>query len=367
MNLGHFLLPAQGRLGPEDLRVLARVAALLPESWHVGNVQPSRGEQRALPRFEALSARTWDLSWRSASPHDALIAARLSGLPGDRERRLRSALASCRVLVVLDAAATELPSERLLGVVPAPGGNLRLYRGELTDPLLRVDDYPTGVRPILEDLTPLHDVLSRIDDSGLAFHLGVVPAILSDDMASFLRGLKHLVVCMHGYEHGYAKHSKILIAAGDPFNQRSTVTGFDEFSGQPYAEIASTLQKGRLGLESRLGQTPLCYIPPNNLANRATGRALVATGFEYVLTERRIPGCALPCIASDFYDRSPAFRPGSSPNVASLHATWEADLRGAGDSESLPRFLADLAVQRTRARDQAAQVAEAVAAGVARG
>jgi len=67
-------------------------------------------------------------------------------------------------------------------------------------------------------------------------------------------------------------HAQHFIEAGDPFNQRSTVTGFDEFSGQSYEAILSTLQRGRLGLESRLGQTPRGYIPPNNQANRATGR-----------------------------------------------------------------------------------------------
>jgi len=346
---------------------LTRLASFLPASWRVGNLQPSRTEQRALPRFEALSERKWNLRWRSATRYDALIAGRLSALPGDRARRLRNALASCRVLIVLDAAVTELSSQRLLGGLPLATGKLGFYRGDLSDPILRVDDYPSGVRPILDDLRPLHEVLSQIDDSGLAFHLGIVPAILNDHMASFLRGLKQLVVCMHGYEHGYAKHSKILIEAGDPLNQRSTVTGFDEFSGRSYAQIASTLRQGQQRLASSLGQTPLCYIPPNNESSRNTGRALLAIGFEYVLSERRVPGCELPCITSDFYDRSSAFRAGLEPNVASLHATWEADLLRAGDTASLARFLAALRAQRTRAREEAAIVVERVVAALARG
>ncbi len=99
--------------------------------------------------------------------------------------------------------------------------------------MLRVDDYPTGVRPILEDPErSIHDVLSLIDDAGLTFHLGIVPSILEDRMLPFLRGLSRLVVSQHGFEHGYAKHSKILIDAGDPHNQKGTVGGFDEFAGQ---------------------------------------------------------------------------------------------------------------------------------------
>jgi hypothetical protein len=363
VNLAHLLLPAQGRLGPEDVRVLAQLAPLLPRTWRVGNLHPSRAEQRALPRFEAISERHWDLRFRSAAPYDALIAARLSATSVDLERRLKSALASCRLLIVLDAEGAGFAPERLLETPALATGNLQIYRGDRSDPLLRVDDYPTGVRPILEDLTSLHDVLSRIDDSGLAFHLGIVPAIVTEPMAQFLRGLRHLVVCMHGYEHGYAKHSKILLDAGDPLNQRSTVTGFDEFAGRSYTEVESTLRQGRQSLESRLERSPVCYIPPNNEANRNTGRALLSTGFEYVLSERRIPGSELPCIGSDFYDRSSAFRPDLRPNVASLHATWEADMLRAGDTESLPRFLAALVAQRTRAREEIAGVAARLAAG----
>ena len=145
------------------------------------------------------------------------------------------------------------------------------------------------------------------------------------------------------------------------------MTGFDEFAGQAYTQVERILREARQSLESRLGQTPRSYIPPNNMASRVTGRALTAVGFEYVLTERRIPGCDLPCIGSDFYDRSSAFQADLRPQVASLHATWEADLLRAGDRESLPRFLAAFALQRTRAREEAAQVAERIAAGVAQG
>ncbi len=90
------------------------------------------------------------------------------------------------------------------------------------------------------------------------------------------------------------------------------------------------IQDGRRLLESRLSQVPLSYIPPCNAGNRSTGRALLATGFEYVLSEKLIPGCELPGIRSDFYDRSSTFPPDCQPNVASLHATWEPTCCGQG-------------------------------------
>jgi len=93
---------------------------------------------------------------------------------------------------VLEQAKPADAGQRLLGQVPTASGVLRLYRGDLTDPLLRIDDYPTGVRPILQDLSSLHDVLKRVDDSGLEFHLGIVPAIVEDRMEGFLRSLQHL-------------------------------------------------------------------------------------------------------------------------------------------------------------------------------
>ena len=350
MSLAHWFLPTQGRLSADDLRLLARAASVLPGGFRVGLLHPAREDVAVSKRFEAITPRAWDLRFRSAQRYDALVAGRLPGF-SPQSAAFRGALGSCRLLITLDAAASSA-HPRLLLELPASAGTLRFYRGELTDPLVRVDDYPTGVRPILDDLSSLHDVLSQIDAAGLAFHLGVVPALLDDGMAEFLRSLPQLIVSMHGFEHGYAKHSQILIQAGDPQNQRGTVTGFDEFSGQAYAEILLKIQDGRRRLEARLGQVPLSYIPPCNAGNRNTGRALLETGFEYVLTEKPIPGCPLPSIRSDFYDRTSAFGADCRPNVASLHATWEADMLRAGDTQSLPRFLASLVEQRAQARAQ---------------
>jgi len=367
VSLLDFFLPGQGRLSLEDIRVFSRLAPLVPEGWRVAHLHPARGEQRALPRFQAVAPRNWDLSQRRAPVHEVLLAGRMPGLTRVGEARFDNALHSCRALIVLDSTRLTEDGPRLLAEVPVSAGYLRVYRGDFSDPLLRVDDYPTGVRPILDDLSPLHDVLSRIEEAALPFHLGVVPALLEERMVTFLRSLSHLVVAMHGYSHAYAKYSKILLDAGDPFNQQGTVSGFDEFAGQDYPSIVEQLREGRRILESRLGQAPSSYIPPCNAGNRETGRALLATGFEYVLTEKPIPGGNLPQIPSDFYGRSSEFTPGARPNVASLHATWEADMMRTGDTHSLPAFLAALVEQRARTREELAVLADSVTRSLTRG
>ncbi|HYQ46990.1 MAG TPA: hypothetical protein VER11_33695 [Polyangiaceae bacterium] len=366
MNLAHWFLPTQGRLSAQDRRLLVRVASFIPARWRIALLHPAREDVQAERRFEAITPRRWDLRFRSAQRYDLLVAGRVPGFVPE-SAAFRAALGSCQALLTLDAPASTTLGVQPLAQLAVEGGTLRVYRGELTDPLLRVDDYPTGVRPILEDLSSLHDVLSQIDAAGLSFHLGVVPALLDDRMTAYLRGLSQLVVSMHGFEHGYAKHSEILIRAGDPFNQRGTVSGFDEFSGRDYAEILPKIQRGRQLLEARLGQVPLSYIPPCNEGNRSTGRALLATGFEYVLSEKPIPGSELPLIRSDFYDRSSAFSPEMRPNVASLHATWEADMLRAGDTQSLPRFLSALVEQRAAARSQVEHVAGELQRSLSRG
>jgi len=210
--------------------------------------------------------------------------------------------------------------------------------------VLRVDDYPTGVRTVEVDLGPLHRFLELLDARGLPYHLGIVPALLTDEMARRLAALRHMTPVVHGHDHGYPRHGPALAAAGDPRNARDSVRPFDEFAGLDEREIAARLVRGRALLEARFGVPVTGYIPPCNRAGPATGRALAAAGFTHYFSERRIPACRLPGLASDFYGRSDSFRPRRrAPRVVTLHATWEADLVREGDERSLARLLDRLA------------------------
>jgi hypothetical protein len=363
MTLLRRLFGERERPSSEALATLDRVSALLPNTWRVARLARTREERFALR--SADDARTRALE-RRQSRYAAIFAANL-GLVSDA-RRLNDVLASCRLLLALERSTdqSDARAPRPLACITLGGAELQLYRGDLTDPLLRVDDYPTGVRPIRKDLGPLHAVLSRIDRSGIPFHLGIVPAILDDKMIPFLNELEQLVVSQHGFDHGYPTYSRILLEQGDPDNQRGTVGAFDEFAGQSYASQLERLGRGRDLLESRLGRRVRSYVPPTNSANRSTGRALEVLGFEYVLSERPIPGCALPWIASGFYGRSTEFSARPVPDVVTLHATWEADLAERGD-DALGSLLAAVRSERERRRNEAEGVVERIVSQLAKG
>lgn len=335
----------------ERAAVLSRLAEALPATWSVGLLEPSRSERRAFRAADVISRNQWDLRRRQPPRHAVIVCSGHDAALGALDAR--SLLASCRLLIVPGRPTQGNPelAARRLASLRVGELELSLHRGDFTDPLLRVDDYPTGVRPLRDDLDPIHRVLSRIDRAGLPFHLGIVPALLDASMIGFLNGLEHLIVSQHGFDHGYPTYSRLLLERNDPCNQRGTVGAFDEFAGWSYGDQLDRLARGRDLLEAQLGRKVKSYVPPTNTGNRRTGRALEALGFEYVLSERAIPGCALPSIPSGFYGRTTELPRGALPDVLTLHATWEADIVERGD-DSLSGFLAALLAEGERRRDE---------------
>jgi hypothetical protein len=353
----------RARVATAHAAVLARLAESLPAAWSVSLLEPSRPERRAFRTADVVSRKQWDLRRRRQPRHAVIVCSGHDSALGAHDAQ--SLLASCRLLVVL-ARPAERPAElgaRRLASRQLGEFELALYRGDFTDPLLRVDDYPTGVRPLRSDLDSLHRVLSRIDRARIAFHLGIVPALLDAPMVRFLNGLEHLIVAQHGFDHGYPTYSRLLLERNDPFNQRGTVGAFDEFAGQSYADQLDRLTRGRDLLEAHLGRKVKSYVPPTNTGNRRTGRALEALGFEYVLSEKAIPGSSLPLLPSGFYGRSTELPRGALPDVLTLHATWEADILEQGD-DSLTGFLAALLAEGQRRRDEVERVVERVVSRV---
>jgi len=387
----------------EDFEELQRLAPHLSEFRSTGVFSPIReGERKIFPKATSLPPRRWNLNKPHRQRFDLLVASNVFMYSPDPARWFRHVLASCKYFLLLDlvrrrrAQNSELGADkdsmryaigearprverhfdlgnlgdRLLGHRTFYGGAsafdddplhvVALFRGDLADPILRVDDYPTGVRPILPDLSPLHEILRKIEARGLRFYLGIVPALLTEEMFDFLDGLEHMIPAVHGYDHAYPKYAPLLRAKGDPFNQR-TVGTFNEFKGQPYDVILDRLREGRRLLHERLGKVVEAYIPPCNLGDRRTTRALIQAGYNLYLSEKRLPACPLPWIQSDFYGRSGGYDYSRQPDIVTLHATWEYDLAREGGGHALDRLLDHLAARKQAERERGARLGAVVA------
>jgi peptidoglycan/xylan/chitin deacetylase (PgdA/CDA1 family) len=382
---------------PEVLRVIRQLVPATEQLQRVALLSPSREERAMFPHAQVFTVKDWDLGRPKPELRaDLIIASHVFHYAADPALWFDNVRASCRAFLCLDLIRRKRSAEAELGkdgdrmrysvgehraVLPGAfelsalgeqvlalrtfdGGRnehgealhfAALLEGKLRQPLLRVDDYPTGVRPIAEDLQPLHDVLLQFEARQLDYHLGIVPAITDAGMFEHLRALRHMVPAQHGYDHKYPKYSQLLQRRGDPGNDKGTVGAFNEFAWQRYGKVERTLALGKQRLEGELGRAVDVYIPPCNRCNRTTAKALARLGFRLCLSERPAPGSHLPTLASGFYGRSAQL--GSEqgrpiPDVVSLHATWEADLLRRGDRQTLPNAL-DRVVDHGRAKAEA--------------
>jgi hypothetical protein len=376
----------------EVLALLAKLKSRCAGLRRIALLSPSPEERAMFPEATVFPAGAWNLNTpRPDLRFDLVIACHVFHYSLDPSRWFGNVLGSCRAFLLADVIWRKRSAEsefghdgdfmryavgphrprvpryfdlnsfgdRLLGYTTFDGGSnqygdsrhvLALIRGDLTHPLLRVDDYPTGVRPILADMAPIHGLLDLFEARGIPFHLGIVPGILNDAMIRTLRGYRRMVPVQHGYDHRYPQCSALLLRKSDPFNERGTVGGFDEFRWQRFSTIERKLREGKVLLEGRLGRPVETYIPPCNRCNRATARALRALDFKLCLSQDRVPGGYVPVLRSDFYGRSADLGDGSLPEVIGLHATWEWDQQRKGDTMSLIRLL-DRVLVETRARE----------------
>jgi hypothetical protein len=372
----------------EDLQQLRRIAEHLTGLGSVGILSPaSETERKVFSGATALSRRRWNLDQPGQRRFDLLIASNVFMYSPDPGRWFRHVLACTRYFLQLDpirrrrSATGEFGADadrmrfrigdarprverhfdlgdlgdRLLGFHTYFGGAntwdddplhvVALFRGDLADPILRIDDYPTGIRPIPDDLSPLHDLLHRVEARGLRYYLGIVPALVTDPMLRPLECLEHLVPAVHGYDHGHPKYAPLLRTKRDPFDERG-VGAFNEFKGQSYDTILARLLEGQRVLEDRLGKTVEAYIPPCNVGDRRTARALVEAGYRIVLSEKRIPGCPLPWLQSDFSGRSNDYDYSRRPDVVTLNILREWDLVRRGETRAFDRLLDHLAERK---------------------
>lgn len=392
---------------PEVLRLIRQMlpnTAALPT---VALLSPSREEREMFPHAQVFTIKDWDLGKPKPELRvDLIIASHVFHYSSDPALWFDNVLSSCRAFLCFDLITRKRSAEdefgrdgdrmrynlgehrarvpgafdlarlgqRLLATRTFDGGRneygealhfAALIEGKLGQPLLRIDDYPTGVRPIVSDLGPLHAVLEQFEARDLDYYLGIVPAITDDAMFQRLKSLKRMIPAQHGYDHKYPKYSELLKRRGDLDNSKGTVGGFNEFAWQTSAKVESALSRGKQRLENALARPVDVYIPPCNRCNRTTAKVLAKLGFKLCLSEKPAPGAHLPTLGSGFYGRSPQLSAGAGtlPEVLSFHATWEADLWRNQDHGSLSTAL-DTIVTHTRARAEAVRAAATALAQV---
>jgi len=193
------------------------------------------------------------------------------------------------------------------------------------DKIIRIDDFPTGIRPILEDLEPLYEILMEFEKRELRFVLGIVPSLLTDDMIKRLKTFKYLIVGQHGYNHNYNSLHKKLLDNKDPYNDWCCMDQFNEFEGKEKFEIKKLINKGRERLEE-IGPTNI-YIPPCNRLDENTLKALEDLKFKCILGDRiSLRSEKMPIIPSQFYGRVRGLNINNSKAaVCCFHVTWEWD------------------------------------------
>jgi hypothetical protein len=324
---------------PELATALPRVAAVA----HTGSataLNPSVFNSRARPELRL----------------DLLAVGRTAAFHGDARGWFARALQSCRALLVEVEPA--LRAELLAsfdGAVLGAGEKRLLLRGALRFPLIRIDDYPSGVRPIPADLTPIHDVLMQFETRSVPYTLGIVPGILNDRMLDFLGSLRCMLPAQHGFDHRYAKYSARLIARGDPWNQRGTVGAFNEFRFATYGTVVSKLRAGKELLERRLRKPVSTYIPPCNVCDRTTSKALQRLGFELCLCDKPVASRRVPVLGSDFYGRSADAKLDARMETLCLHTNWEWDVARAGNAQALSTWI-ERVVELTNAKQRAIEL-----------
>lgn len=218
---------------------------------------------------------------------------------------------------------------------------LGVWRGKLPLPTIRIDDYPTGIRPRLADLSGINRILEHFEEAGVSYHLGISPGLLDRQCCTFLSSLRYIIPCLHGFDHNYWRLSGELRRSGDVYNKRvNTFVGHlvyraknfmfpmwqSEFRGDHPEVVVEKLILGRERLED-IFQCPIdTYIPPFNRPHPYLGPALDRLGFVAYMSQHPMKHTALTGMRSDCYGDSSQFDPRRRPTNICLHTLWEWDL-----------------------------------------
>lgn len=248
--------------------------------------------------------------------------------------------------------------------VKTPEGQINevlLLKGRREVPLIRVDDYPTGIRPILDDLGPIHRVIESFERENLSYDLAISPGLLTRDMEVFLRGTRNLKPLLHGLDHSYWHLSPKLRAKGDTFNKRNDTplmhfigrirnklspAAHCEFRRDDIPNIVKKLRIGKDRLESLFNREVTCYCPPFGESSPKVGHALDEMDFECYMSQRMVAHTAVPGLKSDFYGNSSEFDSGKNYASICLHTLWEWDLERQTGKNFIPEVFGYVRTKR---------------------
>ena len=192
--------------------------------------------------------------------------------------------------------------------------------------IVRIDDFPTGVRPVLDDLDIFFKIFDCFEQNKIPFHLGIVPELLrhevKEEYKQKLLKYNFLVPVQHGFDHRYNEMSKRLNVANDPFN-RKTLGNFNEFEGNNNFQIREKIKRGRSYLSRFFGRPVEYYIPVCNVIDNNLHRILKEAGHRYIftVTDLKYPGQ----IITDGYGLLAKLDNDRQYNCIGIHITWEWD------------------------------------------
>jgi len=194
--------------------------------------------------------------------------------------------------------------------------------------IIRIDDYPTGIRPILDNhIEEFNPIFRLFEDRKLTYFLGVVPSLCDEKDWEFLNTLKYMIPSCHGYNHLYQKYSHVLRTT-DPYNKMGIGGDDNEFSGLSEQETDCLISTALRLMRRNLRRKVYSFIPPFNRINHHVEPSLKKNDVTLVLGECPEMGTILTVRSSPFYIKSSEME-GLDLGKAScitLHVTWEWDL-----------------------------------------
>jgi len=204
--------------------------------------------------------------------------------------------------------------------------------------LVRIDDYPTGVKPIIENrFEKFDEVLSLFEKAKIPYHLGVVPMLIDQDDVDYLNSLEHVNLCIHGYDHNFERW-------------KTHPEDREEFRDHTYQEIIEKLHPAIMRCYEMGLDVLDVYIPTFNRINQTLLDALsdlgcgtVTTGVQYDTSlnfynmKRVTPRNEFYGKSSEIYENMHLF---SSGYHIALHLKWEVEEKKKyGENWRLPWII----------------------------